>query len=131
MKKKSMVLASVLVLMIVLAACGANSEENSGNEGGESGEPQESTATNNTLDIDATNFNFGQEEFRVKVGEPVTVNLKSTEGMHGLAIDEFDVDISGEGTVEFTPEKPGEYTIYCSIPCGEGHNDMKSTLIVE
>ncbi|MFS0752823.1 hypothetical protein [Oceanobacillus sp. 1P07AA] len=51
--------------------------------------------------------------------------------MHGLAIDDLDVRIDGGGDAVFTPEKPGEYAIYCSIPCGEGHNDMVSTLIVQ
>jgi len=130
-KKKGMVVVSMLVLMLVLTACGGNNEEKSEDENKGASEPQEDIIINNTLDIEATNFNFGQEQFKVKVGEPVTINFKSTEGMHGLGIDEFDVDISGEGKAEFTPEKPGEYEMYCNIPCGGGHNDMKTTLIVE
>ncbi|WP_235000438.1 cupredoxin domain-containing protein [Virgibacillus dakarensis] len=51
--------------------------------------------------------------------------------MHGLAIDDFDVNIEGDGNATFTPDKPGEYTIYCSIPCGQGHSDMTSTLVVK
>jgi cytochrome c oxidase subunit 2 len=129
--KKNVVLASVLALMLVLTACGGNSGGGSAdNDAGSAGSGNE-MAVDNTLDIQGQNFNFGQDTFKVKAGEPITINFKSTEGMHGLAIDEFDINISGEGTATFTPEEPGEYTIYCSIPCGNGHKDMKSTLIVE
>lgn len=38
-----------------------------------------------------------------------------------------------EGTQEFTlvaPPDPGEYTIECTVKCGDGHEDMRMKLIV-
>ena len=38
-----------------------------------------------------------------------------------------------EGTQDFTlaaPSEPGEYTIECTVKCGEGHDDMRMKLIV-
>ncbi|MBU8566639.1 cytochrome C oxidase subunit II [Virgibacillus pantothenticus] len=81
------------------------------------------------LDISATKFE--QEEYNVTAGEKVTMKLSKEEGQHGIRIDELDVSIQGDGEVTFTPSEPGEYTIYCNIPCGEGHASMKSTLIVQ
>ncbi|WP_028784577.1 cupredoxin domain-containing protein [Thalassobacillus devorans] len=120
----SIVLVSLLV---ILAACG-------GNENGAEDNQQESTeeeASGEKLDIIATNFQFNENEYTVKAGEPVTINLSNEEGQHGVAIEDFDVNIQGDGESTFTPEEPGEYTIYCSVPCGEGHSDMTSTLVVQ
>jgi heme/copper-type cytochrome/quinol oxidase subunit 2 len=38
-----------------------------------------------------------------------------------------------EGVNEFTvvaPSTPGEYTIECTVKCGDGHDDMKMKLVV-
>ncbi|SDK30711.1 cupredoxin domain-containing protein [Sediminibacillus albus] len=142
--RKSILMVLMLSLLLLLAACGGSDDEsgetkqeNEQNQteqttgGDESSESPESSEADNTLDIAATDFEFDQEEYTVQSGEEVTINLTSEEGMHGLAIDEFDVNIEEEGTATFTPEEPGEYEIYCSVPCGEGHANMKSTLVVQ
>lgn len=114
----------LLSLTVILAACGG------GDDDSDKGSSDEATSKSN-LDITATNFEFDQEEYTVQSGDEVTINLTNEEGNHGLAIDDFDVNIEGEGEATFTPDAAGEYTIHCSVPCGEGHDDMKSTLIVE
>jgi cytochrome c oxidase subunit 2 len=127
---KKHLLATVLAaIILVLAACsGSENSEDNDQQAESTSENQEST---NQLNIEATNFQFNKEQFVVKSGEEASINFKSTEGVHGLAIDDFDINISEEGEATFTPDKPGEYVIYCSIPCGTGHADMKSTLVVE
>lgn len=120
--KKILLATFTLLLVIVLTACGGSENANNNDSG---------DTIDNTLDVQATEFTFDQEEYVVKSGQEVTVNLESTEGIHGFAIDEFGVDIQDSGTATFTPEEPGEYEIYCSVPCGEGHEDMKATLIVQ
>ncbi|WP_235793331.1 cytochrome C oxidase subunit II [Virgibacillus salidurans] len=84
----------------------------------------------NEVNITATNFDLG-EGYTVPAGAEVTLTLTNEEGMHGISIDEFDMHLEGEGETTFIPEEPGEYTIYCNIPCGEGHDDMTTTLVVE
>ncbi len=87
--------------------------------------------TNQTIDLVAKNFEFNEDEFYVKAGEEVTLNLTSEEGTHGIAIIGLDVTVDQpNGTVKFTPEEPGEYPIACSIFCGAGHGDMTAKLIV-
>ena len=127
--KKFLLLTAFSALFVILAACSGGEEQAESDNTADSS--SEVVAENNTLDIEGTNFEFGSEKFVVKSGEEVTINFKSTEGIHGLAIDDFDVNISNEGTATFTPTEPGEYKIYCSIPCGEGHDNMVSTLVVE
>lgn len=51
--------------------------------------------------------------------------------MHGIAIDESEINIEEVGEATLTPEEPGEYMIYCSVPCGEGHDDMNVMLVVQ
>jgi|SRR5699024_1958364 len=127
--KKGLLAVLALGLFLFLAACGGSDNGDSGDT--ESTDNDSSGTASNELNITASNFEFDQDEYTVAAGEEVTVSLTNKEGMHGVAIDKFDVNIEGEGEGSFTPEEPGEYTIYCSVPCGEGHADMQSTLVVE
>ncbi|WP_430788169.1 cytochrome C oxidase subunit II [Virgibacillus flavescens] len=143
--KKLVLTTLFLTLILVLAACGGgesdessgdtgNSNDNSGETTEESGEESSDSgeaAMDNKLDIVATDFEFNKEEYTVQSGEEVTVTLTSKEGTHGITIEGTDVNIQGEGKATFTPEEPGEYMIHCSVPCGEGHSGMMSTLIVK
>jgi len=126
--KKSLFTVFLLSLIVILAACG--SSDNGSDEDNDSSET-ESPSAGSDLSITASNFEFDENEYTVQSGEEVKVNLTNEEGNHGIAIDEFDLDIQGDGEASFTPDEPGEYEIYCSVPCGEGHDEMKSTLIVE
>ncbi|MGN8644496.1 cytochrome C oxidase subunit II [Gracilibacillus sp. HCP3S3_G5_1] len=121
---KKLLLGWMILLTIVLAACGGSNDENNSNE-------TEETATGNgeTVDIKALNWEFDQEEYTVPAGE-VTVNLTNEEGFHGIEIEGTDIVLADEGSATTTLEA-GEYTIRCSIPCGVGHNEMIATLIVE
>lgn len=107
--------------------------EGAGNQEAEATE-QDDTAniqTNQNVDVVATNFTFNEDKFYVKAGEEVTLTLTSKEGAHGITIPDLDVAINEpNGTVTFTPEKPGEYPMACSVYCGAGHGDMSATLVV-
>ena len=82
--------------------------------------------------LKATNFKFDKTEYHVKKGEPVTITLDNSQGVHGAAIKEFNINLNnGNKTVTFTPDKAGSFPINCSIMCGTGHANMKTTLIVE
>ncbi|MFC3040593.1 cytochrome C oxidase subunit II [Virgibacillus xinjiangensis] len=140
--KKGLLAFLVLALVLFLAACGGGSDEVSGPEDTDDATAAEETAeetesesaegeASNEINLTATNFDLGGEEFVVNSGEEVTLTLTNEEGNHGVAIDELDVDLQGEGEVTFVPEEPGEYTIYCNIFCGEDHDQMTATLIVQ
>ena len=112
---------SFLILMgliLVLAACGGGDDESSA-----------SSDTSEKVVLEASNWDFDQEEYQAKAGD-VTIELVNAEGMHGITIDELDgFELEGEGskTVEL---EAGEYTVRCSIPCGQGHADMVTTIQV-
>ncbi|MGX4670668.1 cytochrome C oxidase subunit II [Cerasibacillus sp. JNUCC 74] len=123
---KKVLLSAVLLFLFFLAACGDEDDSEQAN----GTDATESNATNQ-IDMTATNFTFDKPEYVVNAGEEITISLTNEEGQHGIGINEFDVNIQGNGKVTFTPNEPGEYTIYCNVPCGEGHADMKSTLTVQ
>jgi cytochrome c oxidase subunit II len=84
------------------------------------------------MKVEATNWEFDQQEYHVKKGDKVLIRLQEKSGFHGFKVDALDIDLSKdkpEQQVEFT--EAGTFQIYCSIPCGEGHQEMKATLIVE
>lgn len=99
---------------------------------------------NNVIDISADMGGFNLKEIRVKVGEPITIRLRSLDkpyhtdggGKHQWAVDDFNVSIiapsEGTATATFTPTKAGTYTYYCDICCGGRANpSMVGKLIVE
>lgn len=127
--KKWLLSAVFLSILLVLAACGGKDTSNDTGQV-ENTDSSDAETVNNELDITAINFAFDKEEYTVNANEEVKISLANEEGVHGIAIEGLDVEIAGDEEATFTPTEPGEYTIYCSIPCGAGHEDMKSTLIV-
>jgi cytochrome c oxidase subunit 2 len=82
--------------------------------------------------VASNDFVFDQEVYTAKVGDKVRLKLSNKSGIHGVHIDDLQVVLDNdhpETDLEFT--EPGEYEIYCSIPCGQGHTTMKAKLVVE
>ncbi|CAM4336729.1 cupredoxin domain-containing protein [Paenibacillus tarimensis] len=129
MAKRLSVIAAAAVLALTLAACGSSgSDSGSINTAGGITETTDTAASE--LVIKASNFQFDQEEYVVKQGEPVTIVLENVQGVHGVNIAGQIKLVEGKPkTVSF--DKPGEYQIACSIPCGVGHVKMVSKLIVQ
>ena len=81
-------------------------------------------------------FQFGYEPSVIEVnkGDTVRIIATSRDVSHGLALLDFGVNIvikkGEETTVEFVADKSGEFTFYCSVPCGSGHGTMKGKLVV-
>lgn len=84
--------------------------------------------------ITAEQFQFTPSTITVKKGDKVRLIVTSTDVTHGLAIPEFKVNMrlekGKEQTAEFTADKAGTFTFYCSVVCGSGHSEMEGTLIV-
>ncbi|WP_110933623.1 cupredoxin domain-containing protein [Paenibacillus bouchesdurhonensis] len=121
--KKAIAFALSSMLIVILAACGSSS----------SGSAEESNLTpESEIVIEATNFKFDQEEYRVKKDSPVKITFKNVEGNHGIIIPGLKVELKGKSQSKVVvPKEAGEYEIACSIMCGAGHSTMVSKLIVE
>jgi cytochrome c oxidase subunit 2 len=92
-------------------------------------------SANAPVTITAANWKFAPAEITVHVGQPVTLDLTSTEGVHGLASDELGLPATiimpgRTKSVTFTPKKAGTYVLHCTLPCGPGHGKMTLTVHV-
>jgi cytochrome c oxidase subunit 2 len=88
-----------------------------------------------TVEMTARKFEFIPAEVHVKRGTLVTLEVQSTQGTHGIAIDRFAIDEElAEGvkrTIVFYAAEPGEIPFRCSHLCGSGHFSMKGRFIVD
>lgn len=94
----------------------------------------EETTSGPTVKLVASNFKFDQAEYTAKAGEKTKVSLSIKEGIHAVKISGNGVDIELDkqnASKEVTFDKPGTYTIVCSLPCGPGHEQMVSKLVVQ
>ena len=104
--------------------------------------PPPAPMSGNVIDVSASMSGFDKKEIRVKLGQPVTIRLTSTDnshhtdggGKHQWAVDELGVDIIAQpqssNTVTFTPDKAGTYTFYCDICCGGRANPTMNGQII-
>ncbi|MDP2717674.1 MAG: cupredoxin domain-containing protein [Candidatus Micrarchaeota archaeon] len=84
--------------------------------------------------VTAKQFEFSPATLTVKKGVPVKLAITSQDVEHSFSLPEFNVNQKlppGETkTVEFTPDKTGEFTFFCSVFCGAGHGSMRGKLVV-
>ena len=88
------------------------------------------------INVIVRRFEFDPAVITVNVGEPVRLMVRSEDGVHGLEIKKFkvnkDIPRGGEAVIiNFTPNSAGEFPIMCSEYCGDGHEDMRGTLVVQ
>ena len=82
---------------------------------------------------------FSLDEFRVKVGDEVTLiltNFDKVEDLtHGFALPKHDINfiVNPQETksVTFTVDRPGVYWYYCTNFCHALHLEMRGRMIVE
>jgi cytochrome c oxidase subunit 2 len=96
---------------------------------------QPAAAPARTIDVVARRFEFEPSTIDVAVGERVTLIVRSADGVHGVAIRKFKVNTfvprGGQPvTIEFTASEAGRFPIVCSEACGDGHAEMRGTLVV-
>jgi cytochrome c oxidase subunit 2 len=87
------------------------------------------------IEIVASRFSFEPSEIQVTVGERVRLVLRTADGLHGIELKKFKIakEIprgTKPVTIEFTPGEAGRFPFFCSEYCGDGHDDMKGTLVV-
>lgn len=88
-----------------------------------------------TIEVLAKRFEFVPSRIEVTQGEKIRIVLKTADGLHGLAIRKFKVNKVVErgqtATIDFVATEAGEFPIICSEDCGDGHMQMKGTLVVK
>lgn len=117
--------AAVMVMLLALSGCGNNNSSNASNQ-----DQTKNQKADKTLNITATDFKFNKQTYTVPANKNVKINFESKEGVHGLGITGTKVNIENKGS-EIVKLKPGTYHVHCTIPCGNGHGDMKAKIIAQ
>ncbi|MDO8563822.1 MAG: cupredoxin domain-containing protein [Nanoarchaeota archaeon] len=81
------------------------------------------------ISISAQKYDYTPGTITVKKGDHVRITLVNKDAQHGIVIPGFNV--KGMDSVEFDANKTGTFEFRCPTFCGEGHREMKGTLIVE
>jgi cytochrome c oxidase subunit 2 len=92
-----------------------------------------------TFEVVARRFAFEPSTIEVTEGDRVRLLVRSADGPHGVEIKEFKVKKAvprakpGDSpvTIEFLASTAGKFPILCSEYCGNGHDDMTGTLVVQ
>ncbi|MDO8528529.1 MAG: cupredoxin domain-containing protein [Nanoarchaeota archaeon] len=82
-----------------------------------------------TFNVKAFRFGYSPDLIEVNKGDKVVIEIENTDTLHGIRIP--DLGIKGNEVIEFTADKTGEFTWYCTNMCGEGHMQMQGKLIVK
>jgi heme/copper-type cytochrome/quinol oxidase subunit 2 len=87
------------------------------------------------FEVVARQFEFVPSRLEVRQGDKVRILVRSEDRNHGLGIRKFKVNkiVPASGkvvTIEFEAKEAGTFEILCSESCGNGHKDMKGTLVV-
>jgi len=87
-----------------------------------------------TFRIDARQFAYSPSELAVNPGDHITIQLVSTDVVHGLYIDGYDVSAEADpgqtATLTFTADKQGSFRFRCNVTCGAMHPFMIGKLTV-
>jgi len=84
--------------------------------------------------IEAGQFAYSPSELKVNPGDTVTIQLVSTDVVHGLYVDGYDISVDADpgqtATLAFIADKPGSFRFRCNVTCGAMHPFMIGKLNV-
>ena len=86
------------------------------------------------IHITAKNFQFSPDSITLKKGEPVVFEISSGDRKHGFSLRAFgvrtDVLPGKVSRIRLTPDKTGKFSFSCDVFCGDGHEEMTGTVVV-
>lgn len=87
-----------------------------------------------TFRIEARQFAYSPSALKVNAGDTVTIQLVSTDVVHGLYVDSYNASVVADpgqtATLTFTADKPGSFRFRCNLTCGAMHPFMIGKLTV-
>ncbi len=97
-------------------------------------EAQSSLSTSHNIRIEASQYAYSPAEIRVAQGDTVTIELISTDVVHGIYLDGYDLSVQADpgqsAVLTFTAGKPGAFRFRCNVTCGAMHPFMIGRLSV-
>ena len=87
-----------------------------------------------TIHIQASSFEYTPATIRVNRGDIITLEIESTDVVHGIAIDGYDLRIDADpgqtARLTFTADRSGVFRFRCPVTCGAMHPFMIGKLYV-
>ena len=87
-----------------------------------------------TFRVEAGQYAYSPSELKVNPGDTVAIQLVSTDVVHGLYVDGYDISIEADPgqtkTLSFVADKPGSFRFRCNVTCGAMHPFMIGKLTV-
>lgn len=84
--------------------------------------------------VEAGDFAYSPAILHVNPGDTVTIELASTDVVHGLYVDGYDVSVTADpgqpATLTFIADRSGTFRLRCSVTCGALHPFMIGKLQV-
>ncbi len=84
--------------------------------------------------IEASQFQFTPSVVSVNPGDKVTIDLTTTDVVHGLYVDDYGVSTTADpgqtSRLTFVADKAGTFALRCFAPCGPLHPFMVGKLDV-
>ncbi len=124
MKVTALTFSLIAVLPFFVVGCGSSTSSNAGSASG----------PHQVVNVTAQDFKWTLDKTQLKAGEPIDFKITVKEGAHGFSIDGTSISKSvmqGQTyNVDWTPPKPGTYTVRCDQVCGSGHANMFTTFTV-
>jgi cytochrome c oxidase subunit 2 len=86
------------------------------------------------ISVTARRFEFSPATIRLKLGEPVILDLMSLDRTHGFKVPALGIrtDILADTSVRVrvVPDKIGRFGFACDNFCGDDHEDMNGVIVV-
>jgi heme/copper-type cytochrome/quinol oxidase subunit 2 len=87
-----------------------------------------------TYRVEASQFAYAPAVIEVNPGDTVTIELVSTDVVHGLYLDGYGVSVTADpgqtARLTFTADKSGSFRFRCNVTCGALHPFMIGKLQV-
>ncbi len=84
--------------------------------------------------VDAEAYAYTPAVIDVAYGDTVEIELVSTDVVHGLYLEGYDLSVSADpgatATLRFVADRRGSFRFYCSVACGPLHPFMSGRLRV-
>jgi heme/copper-type cytochrome/quinol oxidase subunit 2 len=91
-------------------------------------------ATERAFRVEASRFEYTPAVLRANPGDTVTIDLVSTDVVHGLAVDGYGVEVIADpgqtARLTFIADRHGTFRFRCSATCGPMHPFMIGKLQV-
>jgi heme/copper-type cytochrome/quinol oxidase subunit 2 len=95
---------------------------------------EETTPASKFFRIEASQYAFTPGELKVNPGDQVTLELVSTDVVHGFYLDGYDISVQADpgqpARLSFIADRSGTFRFRCNVTCGGMHPFMIGRLTV-